>query len=140
MGSINLVREGLSASTRDGFMTLTENPGNTYFSMASYIVQKSTFLTNLLHWLMGENTILGSSGHHALSEEPPCEFGPSFQLPDRTRQCQELSKDRLPVLPQLLRKQNGPSPSITINGLPERLVSSVCTIIFHSTTHSLLTS
>lgn len=39
VGSINLVKEVLSASSRDGFMTLTENPGIPTIPMASYIVQ-----------------------------------------------------------------------------------------------------
>jgi hypothetical protein len=44
-------------------------------------------------------------------------IGSIFQLPDRTRECQELSQERLLGAPQLLRKQSGPSLSITINGL-----------------------
>lgn len=136
------MREGLSSSSKDGFMTLTENPWNNCHSWDQLHSTATNHLaTNLIHWLLGEKeTILGSSGHFALSKEPPCEFGPSLQPPDRTRWCQELSKDRLAAAPWLLRKQNGPCPSITINGLPELLVSSVCAIIFHSTTHSLHTS
>lgn len=53
-----------------------------------------------------------------------------------TRWGQEFSKDGLPAALELLRKQSGPSPSITI-ATNILFVFSLRFIIFHSTTRSL---
>lgn len=140
VGSLSLVKEGLLASGKDGFMILTENPGNAYHSHGQLHCAVANILDPSHSLSDGWELSLGVLCHCALREEPPCEFEPNLQPPKRKRPCQELSKDGLPNVPQLLRKQNGPSPSITINGLPETLVSSVSAIIFHSTTHLLHTS
>ena len=124
VSSIHLVKKGLSSHARDR-MWHSIKPRD-HVSFLGSAVQPLTHLINLPslfdEWGGDSLGVLWSS---CFTQEPPWECGLSLQPPGGTRWCQEFSKDGLPTALELLRKQSGPSPSITINGQPERLVFSL---------------